>query len=41
MVADMIVKLLLLPQWPIDPKDVLTSEKDLHGKSLQEAELFD
>ena len=28
-------------QWPIDPKDVLTSEKDLHGKSLQEAELFD
>ena len=28
-------------QWPIDPKDVLTSETDLHGKSLQEAELFD
>ena len=28
-------------QWPIDPKDVLTSENDLHGKSLQEAELFD
>lgn len=28
-------------QWPIDPKGVLTSEKDLHGKSLQEAELFD
>lgn len=28
-------------QWPIDLKDVLTSEKDLHGKSLQEAELFD
>lgn len=28
-------------QWPIDHKDVLTSEKDLHGKSLQEAELFD
>lgn len=28
-------------QWPIDRKDVLTSEKDLHGKSLQEAELFD
>ena len=28
-------------QWPIDPKDVLTWEKDLHGKCLQEAELFD
>ena len=28
-------------QWPIEPKDVLTSEKDLHGKSLQEAEIFD
>lgn len=28
-------------QWPIERKDVLTSEKDLHGKSLQEAELFD
>lgn len=28
-------------QWTIAPKDVLTSEKDLHGKSLQEAELFD
>lgn len=28
-------------QLPIAPKDVLTSEKDLHGKSLQEAELFD
>lgn len=27
--------------WPIDPKDVLTSEKDLKACSLQEAELFD
>ena len=27
--------------WPIDAKDVVTSEKDLHGRSLQEAELFD
>lgn len=28
-------------EWPIDPKDVVTSEKDLKGKTLQEAELFD
>lgn len=28
-------------EWPIDPKDVLTSEKDLKGKLLKEAELFD
>lgn len=28
-------------EWPIDAKDVVTSEKDLHGSSLQEAELFD
>ena len=28
-------------EWPIDPKDVLTSEKDLKGKTLAEAELFD
>lgn len=27
--------------WPIDPKDVLTSEKDLKGKSFAEAEIFD
>jgi len=27
--------------WPIDSKDVITSEKDLHGKSLSEADLFD
>ncbi|MGI6231420.1 MAG: dTDP-4-dehydrorhamnose 3,5-epimerase [Prevotella sp.] len=28
-------------QWPIDPKDVLTSEKDLKACSLKEAELFE
>lgn len=28
-------------EWPIDPKDVLTSEKDLKGTLLKEAELFD
>ena len=28
-------------QWPIDAKDVLTSEKDLNGKKLSEADLFD
>jgi dTDP-4-dehydrorhamnose 3,5-epimerase len=27
--------------WPIDPKDVLTSEKDLKGCTLRDAELFD
>ena len=27
-------------QWPIDPKDIITSEKDLKGKSLSEAILF-
>ena len=27
--------------WPIDAKDVLTSEKDLKACSIQEAELFD
>ena len=28
-------------KWPIDFKDVLTSEKDLKAKSLNEAELFE
>ncbi len=28
-------------QWPIDTKDVITSEKDLKGKSLTNAILFD
>lgn len=28
-------------KWPIDAKDVLTSEKDLKAASLKEAELFD
>ena len=28
-------------QWPIDPKDVVTSEKDLRGRSLSEAEVFE
>lgn len=27
--------------WPIDPKDVVTSEKDLKQKSYKETELFD
>ncbi len=27
--------------WPIDPKDVLTSEKDLKGRSLKDAEVFE
>jgi dTDP-4-dehydrorhamnose 3,5-epimerase len=27
--------------WPIDPKQVLTSEKDLRAKSLSEADLFE
>ncbi len=28
-------------EWPIDKADVLTSEKDLKGKSLAEADLFE
>lgn len=28
-------------EWPIDPKQVLTSEKDLKAASLKDAELFD
>ncbi len=28
-------------EWPVDAKDVLTSEKDLKGCSLEEAEVFD
>ena len=28
-------------KWPIDPKDVLTSEKDLKANSLENAEVFD
>ena len=28
-------------QWPIDKSEVTTSEKDLKGKSLKEADLFD
>ena len=28
-------------QWPIDPKDVLTSPKDLKAKSFAEADLFE
>ena len=28
-------------EWPIDPKDVLTSEKDLKQPLLKDAELFD
>ncbi len=28
-------------KWPIDPHDVLTSEKDLRANSLKDAELFD
>lgn len=28
-------------KWPIDPKDVLTSEKDLQAKILSEADLFE
>ena len=28
-------------QWPIDPKDVVTSEKDLRGRSLCDAEVFE
>lgn len=28
-------------EWPIDPKDVLTSEKDLKGKTFKEADFFD
>lgn len=28
-------------EWPIDPKDVLTSEKDLKGKTLAEADTFE
>ncbi len=27
--------------WPIEPKDVVTSEKDLKASSLKEAEVFD
>lgn len=32
---------VLAIEWPIDKAEVLTSEKDLNGKSLAEAELFD
>lgn len=28
-------------RWPIDVKDVITSEKDLRGRSLADAELFE
>src|SRR5574344_279566 len=28
-------------KWPIDPKDVLTSEKDLQACTLKEADVFD
>lgn len=28
-------------EWPIEKADVVTSEKDLNGKTLQEAELFE
>lgn len=28
-------------QWPIDIKDVVTSEKDLNGSSLKDAEVFE
>lgn len=28
-------------QWPIDKKDVLTSEKDLNGKTFAEADFFE
>lgn len=28
-------------KWPIDSREVITSEKDLHGKLLKEANLFD
>lgn len=28
-------------EWPINKADVLTSEKDLNGKSFEEADLFD
>jgi len=28
-------------EWPIDAKDVVTSEKDLCGKSLKDAEVFE
>lgn len=28
-------------EWPIDPKDVVTSEKDLNAASLKEAEVFE
>lgn len=28
-------------EWPIDPKDVLTSEKDLKGCAFKDAEVFD
>jgi dTDP-4-dehydrorhamnose 3,5-epimerase len=28
-------------EWPIDPKDVLTSEKDLNAAFLKEATVFD
>lgn len=28
-------------EWPIDKADVLTSEKDMKGKSLKDADLFD
>lgn len=28
-------------EWPIDPADVLTSEKDLHGKLFKDADTFE
>lgn len=28
-------------EWPIDPKDVVTSEKDLNAASLKDAEVFE
>lgn len=28
-------------KWPIDPKDVVTSEKDLRGRPLRDAEVFE
>jgi len=28
-------------QWPIDPKDIIVSEKDQFGKTLKEAEVFE
>lgn len=28
-------------EWPISPSDIITSEKDMNGKSLKEAEVFE